>query len=110
MSSVLFSSGSFNRNNQGRADLRRVETRVEELEKKLKDLQEVFAMLQKTRLLESLGLLGLRVHKGLLVHRAHKGLKVRLAHRAHKGLLGHQAHKAQLGLRALLGLKKKLTV
>ena len=48
MSSVLFSSGSFNRNNQGRADLRRVETRVEELEKKLKDLQEVFAMLQKT--------------------------------------------------------------
>ena len=48
MSSVLFSSGSFNRNNQGRADLRRVETRTETLEKKIADLQTVITMLQQT--------------------------------------------------------------
>ena len=48
MSSVLFQGGSYNRNNQARGDLRRVETRLAELEKKYSDLTFLFQTLQKT--------------------------------------------------------------
>ena len=48
MSSVLFQGGSYNRNNQARGDLRRVETRLAETEKKLNDMMVVIAMLQKS--------------------------------------------------------------
>ena len=48
MSSVLFSSGSYNRNNQARNDMRRLETRLEAYEKKIADLEFVITTLQKT--------------------------------------------------------------
>ena len=48
MSSVLFNGGSYNRNNQARADSRRLETKITELEKKLEELHTVIAMLQKS--------------------------------------------------------------
>ena len=48
MSSVLFQGGSYNRNNQARGDLRRVETRLAELEKRCSDLNFVIQTLQKT--------------------------------------------------------------
>ena len=48
MSSVLFQGGSYNRTNQARGDLRRVETRLAETEKKLSDLAAVITMLQKS--------------------------------------------------------------
>ena len=47
MSSVLFNGGSYNRNNQARGDLRRLETRVAEAEKKLAEFTLVIEMLQK---------------------------------------------------------------
>lgn len=48
MSSVLFNSGSYNRNNQARGDLRRLETRLAESEKKIQELTFVITTLQKT--------------------------------------------------------------
>ena len=48
MSSVLFQGGSYNRTNQARSDLRRVETRLAETEKKVNDLMTIIAMLQKS--------------------------------------------------------------
>jgi hypothetical protein len=39
MSSVLFQGGSYNRQNMARGDIRRMETRLADLEKKLADLQ-----------------------------------------------------------------------
>lgn len=48
MSSVLFQGGSYNRNNQARGDLRRVEARLAETEKKLNDMMAVIAMLQRS--------------------------------------------------------------
>ena len=48
MSSVLFQGGSYNRNNQARGDLRRVETRLADAEKKLSELATVIEMLQKS--------------------------------------------------------------
>jgi len=48
MSSVLFSSGSYNRNNQARGDIRRLDARFAELEKKITDLEFVITTLQKT--------------------------------------------------------------
>lgn len=47
MSSVLFQGGSYNRQNQGRAEVRRLETKVAELEKKLSDLDFVIKALQR---------------------------------------------------------------
>ena len=48
MSSVLFNGGSYNRNNQARIDIRRLETRITEFEKKIHDLEFVITTLQKT--------------------------------------------------------------
>ena len=48
MSSVLFNGGSYNRNNQARADSRRLETKIAELEKKLEEFYVIIAMLQKS--------------------------------------------------------------
>jgi len=48
MSSVLFQGGSYNRTNQARSDLRRVETRLAETEKKVNDLMIIIAILQKS--------------------------------------------------------------
>jgi hypothetical protein len=48
MSSVLFSSGSYNRNNQARGEIRRLETRIAEFEKKIGELEMVISMIQKT--------------------------------------------------------------
>jgi hypothetical protein len=48
MSSVLFSSGSFNQRNHARDNIKRVENRMGELEKKIADLEFVITTLQKT--------------------------------------------------------------
>jgi len=48
MSSVLFQGGSYNRNNQARGDNRRLEARLVETEKKIKELEFVITTLQKT--------------------------------------------------------------
>ena len=48
MSSVLFSSGSYNRNNQARGGIERLTTKISELEKKLGELEFVITTLQKT--------------------------------------------------------------
>jgi hypothetical protein len=47
MSSVLFQGGSYNRNNELRAQVRRLEASQEELKKTVSDLQAVIGMLQK---------------------------------------------------------------
>jgi hypothetical protein len=48
MSSVLFQGGSYNRNNQARNDLRKVETRLADAEKKIEELAVVIALLKNT--------------------------------------------------------------
>ena len=48
MSSVLFQGGSYNRQNQGRAEHRRLEARVVELEKKIETMDFVIQALQKS--------------------------------------------------------------
>ena len=48
MSSVLFSSGSYNRNNQARGGIERLSGKFTELEKKIADLELVISMLQKS--------------------------------------------------------------
>ena len=50
MSSVLFSSGSFNQRNHARDNIKRVENKMGELEKKIADLEFVITTLQKTGL------------------------------------------------------------
>jgi len=47
MSSVLFQGGSYNRQNQGRAEHRRLETKVSELEKKIEAMEFVIQALQR---------------------------------------------------------------
>ena len=47
MSSVLFQGGSYNRTNQARSDLRRVETRLAEAEKKLEEFAFLITGLQQ---------------------------------------------------------------
>lgn len=53
MSSVLFSSGSFNQRNHARDNIKRVEAKMGDLEKKIADLEFVIATLQKTGLASS---------------------------------------------------------
>ena len=48
MSSVLFSSGSYNRNNQARGGIERLTTKITELEKKISDLEFVITTMQKS--------------------------------------------------------------
>lgn len=48
MSSVLFQSGSYNRNNQARGGIERLSTKLTELEKKLVDFEFIITTLQKT--------------------------------------------------------------
>jgi hypothetical protein len=48
MSSVLFSSGSYNQRNHARDNIKRVEAKVGDLEKKITDLEFVIATLQKS--------------------------------------------------------------
>ena len=48
MSSVLFQGGSYNRNNQARGDVRRLEARLAEAEKKITEFQFIISTLQKT--------------------------------------------------------------
>jgi hypothetical protein len=50
MSSVLFSSGSFNQRNHARDNIKKVESKMSELEKKIGDLEFIIATLQKTGL------------------------------------------------------------
>jgi len=50
MSSVLFSSGSYNQRNHARDNIKKVEAKVTELERELNDLKFVIATLQKTGL------------------------------------------------------------
>ena len=45
---MLFQGGSYNRSNQARGDLRRVETRLAELEKKHSDLLFMLTTLQRS--------------------------------------------------------------
>ena len=45
---MLFNGGSYNRNNQTRGDLRRLETRLVEAEKKVEELAFVISTLQRT--------------------------------------------------------------
>lgn len=48
MSSVLFQGGSYNRNNQARGAIVRIDTRVDGLEKKIEELQFIISNLQKS--------------------------------------------------------------
>ena len=48
MSSVLFQGGSYNRQNQGRAEHRRLEAKVVDLEKKIESLEFVIQALQRS--------------------------------------------------------------
>ena len=48
MSSVLFSSGSYNRSNQARGEIRRLEASVAELEKKMAAMEGMLANFQKS--------------------------------------------------------------
>ena len=48
MSSVLFQGGSYNRNNQARSDIRKIETKLAETEKKLEELAFLVTTLQKS--------------------------------------------------------------
>jgi hypothetical protein len=50
MSSVLFSSGSYNQRNHARDNIKKVESKVVDLEKKIADLEFVITTLQKTGL------------------------------------------------------------
>ena len=45
---MLFQGGSYNRNNQARGEIRRVEARLAELEKKHSELLFLFTTLQKS--------------------------------------------------------------
>jgi len=53
MSSVLFSSGSYNQRNHARDNIKKVESKVGELEKKIADLDFVITTLQKSGLSSS---------------------------------------------------------
>ena len=48
MSSVLFSSGSYNQRNHARDNIKKVEVKVGDLEKKIADLEFIISTLQKT--------------------------------------------------------------
>jgi len=48
MSSVLFSSGSYNQRNHARDNIKKVEAKMGDLEKKIADLEFVITTLQKT--------------------------------------------------------------
>lgn len=48
MSSVLFSSGSYNQRNHARDNIKKVEAKMGELEKEIADLKFVISTLQKT--------------------------------------------------------------
>jgi hypothetical protein len=50
MSSVLFSSGSFNQRNHARDNIKKVEAKMGDLEKKIADLEFVITTLQRTGL------------------------------------------------------------
>ena len=50
MSSVLFSSGSYNQRNHARDNIKKVEAKMGDLEKKIADLEFVITTLQKTGL------------------------------------------------------------
>jgi hypothetical protein len=55
MSSVLFSSGSYNQRNHARDNIKKVEAKMGDLEKKIADLEFVITTLQKTGLGSSSG-------------------------------------------------------
>uniref|UniRef100_A0A6C0DJP7 Collagen triple helix containing protein n=1 Tax=viral metagenome TaxID=1070528 RepID=A0A6C0DJP7_9ZZZZ len=58
MSSVLFSSGSYNQRNHARDNIKKVETKMGELEKKIADLEFVITTLQKTGSTSASGAVG----------------------------------------------------
>jgi hypothetical protein len=58
MSSVLFSSGSYNQRNHARDNIKKVEAKMSDLEKKIADLEFVIATLQKTGLGSGSGAVG----------------------------------------------------
>jgi len=48
MSSVLFQGGSYNRNNQARNDIRKIESRIADIEKKLEEFVFLVSGLHKS--------------------------------------------------------------